>query len=148
MTITAIEDGFLAALEPLRAEGVRTLQSYADSGLEDIDDIAGTLRLLPAVLVVWGGLQVEQLNEMDADTEKVSILVCDRNMRGEESARRGDGASPGAYHWLDRCRALLRRRMVVSGYTPARLTASGLLAKAKGLVIYEQTHEIRRRTTV
>ena len=143
MDIAAIEDGFLAALEPLRAEGVRTLDSYAGSNIESIEDI---VRLFPAILVVWGGLRVTPLNETDTDVDIVNVLVCDRNLRGEGSARRGDAVSRGVYYWLGRCRALLNRKLPVAGYAPARITGSSPLIWENGrVIIYEQTYEIRQR---
>jgi phage gp37-like protein len=143
MDISAIEDAFLEALAPLKAEGLRTLDSYADEiGTAELE--TGTRRL-PAVFVVWAGGSVESVNQADLYTVQVLVLVCDQDLRGQKAARRGIGSSPGAYHWLDRCRALLNRARLLPGWTPARLLREGAVSADDRMVVYQQIYEMKAR---
>lgn len=143
LEISAIEDAFLNALQPLTAEGLRTLDSYADEvGTADLE---AATRRLPAVFVVWAGGSVESVNQADLYTVQVLVLVCDQDLRGQKAARRGIGPSPGAYHWLDRCRELLNRSRLLPGWTPARIVREGAMSADDRMVVYQQIYEMKAR---
>lgn len=142
--ISDIENGFIDTLEVLKTEGLKTLSSYSEVlRMSDVEDM---VRRYPAVYVVWNDLNARV--EKDAYQISVSVIVCDKNLRGDSSARMGDGVSLGVYYWLDRCRELLHRQSPVSGCTPARLVKESPLAAEKNVAIYQATYELTRRITM
>lgn len=146
-SIKAIEDAFLSALQPLADAGtVRTLESYG--GQLDAGELEEAAFRFPAAFVIWGGSEVAVENRTDQVRAAISLIVCDRSLRGEAAARRGAPESTGVYAILEQSRALLHRKAVVEGWTPARLTREAPLAydREGGLAVYEAVYEIRRRT--
>lgn len=141
--IISIEDAFLTALAPLQDVGLRTLASYADE--IGIDDLQRMVTRMPSVYVVWSGSEIRVVNQQDHYTARVLVLACDANLRGESAARRGDALFPGAYHWLDRCRALLHRRHVISGWSIARCQSEGILAADRQAVVCQAIYEVVTR---
>jgi|Deesub1362A_J573_1020465.scaffolds.fasta_scaffold01454_18 phage gp37-like protein len=140
-----IEDAFLSALEPLREAGtVRTLESYGGQ-LSEEELKKGTPRF-PAVYVIWGGTEIQEVNRLDQLRAQVSVIVCDRSLRGEAAARRGAPEAPGVYAVLEQARGLLHRRAVLAGWSTARLLREGPLAydREGGLAIYEAVYEVKR----
>lgn len=141
--IISIEDSFLAALAPVLNEGVRTLASYADE--IGIDDLQRMVSRMPTIYVVWGGSDIRIVNQQDHFVAKVLVLVCTASLRGESAARRGDILSPGAYHWLDRCRALLHRKHVIPGWSIARCQSESILAADRQAVVCQAVYEVVTR---
>ncbi len=142
--IKAIEDAFLAALAPLRDEGVRTLESYAEQ--IGVEDLRRMIQRMPAVYVVWAGSTVESANMVDTYSVKVLVLVCDQSLRGEGAARRGSaGGTPGAYHWIDRVRDLLHRRHLIQGFARVACASEGILAGDETAVVCQAVYEMTGR---
>ncbi len=156
--IADIEDAFLAALGLLlgtKDEGgewilppvVRALETYG--GQLDEEEIEKAALGFPAVYVIWSGSDLREVNRVDAVAVRVSVIFCDRNLRGETAARRGAPEAPGVYAVMDQARALLHRQRVLAspGWTTASLDREGPLAYTRegGLAIYEQVYEIKAR---
>jgi len=144
--IEAIEQGFITALEPLKDEGLRTLETYG--GQLNHDDLEKAAINYPAIFVWWGGAESVKSGGMKQDLVcDVSLLVCDRDLRGDASAR------SGVYAWLGRARDIFRDKLdavepVVSGWTPPMWVKEGVLAyskkrgTAKSFAVYEAVYRM------
>ena len=145
--VQTIEDAFVTALTPLKDAGtLRTLETYGGQLNEaDIEKI--TLRF-PAIYVVWGGSDIEQANRTDNLVARVSVLICEKSLRGQAEARRGATESPGVYALMEQARALLHRQFVLDGWTPARLVREAplLFDRDGGLAVYEAQYQMKTKT--
>lgn len=144
--IKDIEDGFLAALGQLVTAGaVRTLESYG--GQLDEERLEKETLRWPAVYVIWGGSEAKETNRMDALQARVSVIFCDRSLRGEAAARRGAAETSGLYSIMGQARGLLHRKRVLQGWAPASLEREGPLAytREQGIAIYEQLYVLRTK---
>ncbi len=143
--IKSIEDAFVQALTPLVDQGLRTLDSYAEH--LGVDDLRKMVSRVPAIYVVWSGSSIETINQVDQYASRVLVFVCDVNLRGQSAARRGDAVSPGAYAWMDKCRALLHRKHILQGWSPARCQSENILAADSSAVVLQAIYEIMTRVS-
>jgi phage gp37-like protein len=153
-SITTIENAFLTALAPLKDNGtIKTLATYGGelqlTAEKSAERIASLVKQFPAVFVAWDGAEIEWANEKDAVTIHMLVVVCDRNLQGEESARRGDVGNPGVYALLGECRTRLHRQYVVTGWPRVRLVDEQPLAydPTKSLAIYAARYQVNARLT-
>lgn len=121
-----LEDAALAALAPLKTEGLRTLATYA--GEMEIGDVEAITAWFPCIYAVAGGLTRQHVNRTSDARLELVLLVGDRNVRSHTAPARGDAASPGVYHLLRRVRDLIDGQPLVAGFSPFRGTGELPLA--------------------
>ncbi|MDX9785449.1 MAG: DUF1834 family protein [Desulfobacterales bacterium] len=138
-----IEDAALAALAPLRAEGVKSLDLYV--GQMEAEDIGQVTMLFPAVYVVAETLSMPENEQVTRPTVTLTLLIGDQNLRSGRAAVRGDGTSPGVYYLLERCRKLLHGKPIVPGWRTWRVTQETPLVYApkKGVCIFGAIYQSR-----
>lgn len=121
-----IENSILSALEPLRHQGVRTIEVYAGQ-LDGSDEFAKLIAQFPAILIGAGDLQIQPQNRTDLVSCDIDLIVADRHLRGPAAATRGDASSPGIYALLESIRGLLNDRNVIPGWSRPIWVAEGRL---------------------
>jgi phage gp37-like protein len=144
--IKAVEDAFITALEPLKTAGtIRTLETYG--GQLNAESLEQVTFNYPAVFAIWLGCDVTVVNRADVTTARMSVIVCDRSLRGEAAARRGSATNPGVYALLEEVRGVLHLKRVVEGWTPPVLRREAALAYVSegSPAVYEALYEIRAR---
>lgn len=138
--IAEIEDAFVDKLIALRQEGVRIVDSYAEE--LTAEDVRRLVQRLPGVFVIFGGLEIETINQVDHVKVEVLVIVCDANFRSGREAR------SGAYYWLDRVRSLLHRKKVIDGFAVARCKNERILSADKQIVVCGATYEVVGRISL
>jgi phage gp37-like protein len=107
--VSQIEVAIISTLKS--APGLSYLKTVDSYGGQFDDDIGEVIRAYPAVWVVFGGSGTPK----PYGTEKWKVpatfvtIVAARNVRDEESSRRGSSGEPGTYQMLDDVRAMLIR---------------------------------------
>ena len=137
------EDAILSALETLKDSGLKTLEPYAEQlNVEELADL--TIRF-PAIYVVVGGLRITERNRVDRKDLAVTLLVCDRNVRGSMAATRGDVSSPGVFELLRLARECLHRKKLAAGWPHLSCTGEDVLAfwPKIGLCIYGANYKTK-----
>ncbi|MDW7643449.1 MAG: hypothetical protein SCI25_00240 [Desulfuromonadales bacterium] len=87
MTYAEIEDQCHAALEPLKAEGLKTLKSY---GGEFSPDSFGLFPItFPALMYCVTGFENEVRGSLDVQDLEIEVYAAARDLRGEDEARQG-----------------------------------------------------------
>lgn len=140
-----LEQIVLDTLEPLKAQGVKTLELYAGQAeADDIEELAKLTLLFPCVYVVATGLALTWKDRYDEEDIGIMLLIGDRNLRGTEAARLGDSTSMGVYEILEATEALLHRQKIhPSGAMFLRSAAPLYLAPKKGLCFYAARYEFK-----
>ena len=140
-----LEQIVLETLEPLKDQGVKTLELYAGQAeAEDIEELAKMTFLFPCVYVVATGLALTWKSRNDEEDIGIMLLVGDRNLRGTEAARLGDSTGMGVYEILEATEALLHRQKIhPSGVMRLRSAAPLYLAPKKGLCFYAAKYEFK-----
>jgi phage gp37-like protein len=142
----ALEQAAIAALQPLRESGLKTLDVYAGQAeADDIEELARMTALFPCIYVVATGLIVETKNRFDEEDVGLMLLVGDKNLRGTDAARLGDANSTGVYGLLSLSRDLLHRKVLAQGWAVTILekTTPLFLAPKKGICIYAAHYRTR-----
>jgi len=148
--ITDIEDAFLARCNrsrrlkrcapwPPTAESCSSMRKPAPNVSKRWCSNSGNIRGLD-------GAEVERVNQEDIIIMHLTVLVCDRNLRGEEAARRGSPGSSGVYVLLEECRNRLHRQFLLTGWTQAVLEDEQPLAydPQNNLAVYAARYVIKR----
>lgn len=136
VTIEDIEDGFIAAFEPLRTSiGVRDIKSY-QAELATEEEIGRAIRILPAILVVYGGSVFEEHGSRKLEKLRFLVFVCDKNLRGEAGARRGSTENPGTYAMLAAVRDAVVGQQFGLEIHPVKLGPANAVYLGKGVSIY------------
>jgi len=137
------EDAVLAALEPLKSSGVRTIEPY--SGQLDVEELEEVTIRFPCIYVIAGPIKSTIKNKLDESVISLTLIVGDRNLRGSASVTRGDTTSPGVYNILKDARGIIHRQRMINGWTPLFLKSEDVLAyaPASGICIYAATYEMR-----
>lgn len=140
-----LEQVVLGVLEPLKSQGIRTLELYAGQAeAEDIEELAKMTFLFPCIYVVATGLLLTHKDRYDEEDIGIMLLIGDRNLRGTEAARLGDSTSMGVYGILEGTEALLHRKKIHSSGVMLLRSASPLyLAPKKGLCFYAARYEFK-----
>jgi len=136
VTIEDIEDGFIAAFEPLKISvAVRDIKSY-QAELATEDEIKRAARILPAILVVYGGSVFEEHGSRKLEKLRFVIFVCDKNLRGEAGARRGSTENPGTYAMLAAVRDAVVGQQFGLEIHPVRPGPVNAVYMDKGVSVY------------
>jgi phage gp37-like protein len=140
-----LEQIILDTLEPLKAQGIKTLDLYAGQAeAEDIEELARMIRLFPCVYVIATGLVLVHKDRYDEEDIGVMLIIGDKNLRGTEAARLGDSTSMGVYDILEKTEGLLHRQKIhSSGTMLLRSAAPMYLAPKKGLCFYAARYEFK-----
>lgn len=146
-TLAQIEDGILATLNqvPISAY-IRTIDSYHGELEGEIDSI---ILRFPAIFVAFEGADYEaRTTSGRVQSAEVSffVLVCDRNLRGNKAARRGEAGSVGTYRMLEDVRGLLlgKRPATLPNLAPFQLSRETDEANRKDLSIYSALYVTRQ----
>ena len=141
-TIEQIEDAFITALDPLKASlGVRDIKTYQGE-LDNEDEIAKALKIMPAVLLVYGGSLFADHGNRKLETMKFLLFVCDKNLRRESEARRGGAINPGTYSMLNGVRDLLCNQQAgLINITPVNLVREDPVWFGRGVTVYLAEYE-------
>ncbi len=140
-TIEQIEDAIIEALNPLKATlAVRTIRSY-QAELSSEEDIARAARLLPAILVVYGGSEYADHGSRKVEKMTFALFVCDKNLRSEDEARRGGAGNPGTYAMLRAVRDLLYGQRLSLDIFPLDLLREMAVWFDKGITVYSAEYE-------
>jgi hypothetical protein len=138
MDYAQLETAVLLLLEPLRNDGVKTLQGY---GGEFSEDSFGQFPLnYPAGLVSVPGLRNEVAGGVDRETIDVVFAAAAKDLRGDDKARHG------VYQVMTAARELLHRKMV-PGFGVLLLESESLTgySKALGLCVMQGNYKLRRQ---
>ena len=138
-----LENAVIAALEPLKDAGLKTLETY--SGQLDVDDIEAVTFQFPCVYVVVPDLSLIDVNRYDKYRMELTLIIGDRNVRGNAAAARGDASSPGVYALLETIRGKLHRQKIMDGWTPLALKSESSLVYAPkaSICLYTAAYETR-----
>jgi phage gp37-like protein len=129
--LTVLENAVLAALAAVLGSRVRTIQSYQGDYLADL---RGEARRLPAVLLVLSQSRSEQVTAGSCDlTLDFTVLVADRQLRGEAGGRRQDG---GVYQILEAVRQALWHQDLGLEILPFSLVREEPLVSTRELLVY------------
>ena len=142
-----LEQAAIAALQPLTASGLKTLEVYAGQAeADDIEELTRMTAFFPCIYVVATGMIVETKSRHDDEDVGLMLIVGDKNLRGVDAARLGDANSPGVYDLLERSRALLHRKIIATGWPTLRLEKAVplYLAPKKGICIYAAHYRVSR----
>ena len=141
-----LEDAVIAALEPLKAQGLKTLAPY--SGELEAEDIIGLTRLFPCVYVLAGGMSVSGEGNNSRVQIELTAFVGDRNVRGPAAAAREGTTGLGVYGVLEAARECLHGRKMLPGWLPMMLGEEAPLVYApkQGVCIYTATYKTRNLT--
>ena len=138
-----LEDAVLTALESMTSVSVRTIEPYA--GQLEVDDLTRITARFPCIYVIADGLRVVRKNSIDECTMSLMLLIGDKNYRSNSASARGDTIAPGIYAILEAVRGVLHRKKLLTGWSPAYLTAEEPKGyePRKGLCLYTATYEIQ-----
>jgi len=138
-----LENAVIAALEPLKDAGLKTLETY--SGQLNVDDIEAVTFQFPCVYVVVPDLSLIDVNRYDKYRMELTLIIGDRNVRGSAAAARGDASSPGVYSLLKATRSKLHRIKILTGWTPLTLKSEYSLVYAPdaNICLYAAMYETR-----
>ncbi len=115
-----MEDAALAALAPLKNEGVRDLDIYV--GQFEVEKLEDLQARFACVYVSAGEIKMPD-GPASRPRLGFTLLVGDQNRRSARAAVRGDGSGPGVYAILKRSRDLLHQKKLISGWRTFQLEA-------------------------
>ncbi len=147
---TEIEDALIAVLAPLHSDqggDVRKIAGY--QGELDSENLTQFVIQFPAILVAFAG----SAYKMDAYPYMIeeltyTILIADRNMRGNEAARKGAPRTVGTYTLMRQVRQLLHgKRLDLSMATsdPLTIVREVALVNTKTVSIYSAEYLVRQK---
>ena len=138
-----LEDAVITALEPLKAQGLRTLETY--TGQVEVDELEEITVRFPCIYVMVTDLKLNVKNRSDIIEMGVSLIVGDRNLRGSGAAARGDATSPGVYDLLKAARDALHKKYLLTGWIPLMMTKEEpiIYAPKQSICLYEAMYEIK-----
>jgi len=108
-TITEIEDAIINELKA-KLTYLQTCKSLGEALTHDAADLA--VRVPAAYVVYEGGRYDHVMSGTQDHFMNFAVIVVAKNLRGEAEARRGQGATKGAYDLLDEVRAALSNNAV------------------------------------
>lgn len=115
-----MEDAILAALAPLKSEGIKELDLYV--GQFDVEKLEDLLPRFACIYITAGQLQMPESEPAGRVKLGATLLVGDQNRRSARAVLRGDAQRRGVYHWLARCHELLHRQKLISNWKAFRLS--------------------------
>jgi phage gp37-like protein len=138
LTLAQIEDALLATLQVSATLGsyCKTIESYAGQLEEDLDTMV--IRT-PACFVMLSSSSAQaRTNRQQEKFVTFSLLLLDRNARGNRAARRGDLASIGVYTMLHDAQVLLvGNTLGLTEFHPLLLQQETAVLNTKSLALYD-----------
>lgn len=140
-----IEDGALAALAVLDAEGLKTRDVYA--GQLNAADLEEMIIQFPCVFVIADDLSHRTVNRYGDYDLTLTVITGDRNLRGSGAVTRGDASSPGIYKLLELARVALKDKKIAAGWAPLEFRGDGCLVYApeESVCLYVSRYLTKRR---
>jgi hypothetical protein len=140
-----LEQIVLDVLDPLKAQGLKTLELYAGQAeAGDIDELARMTVFFPCVYVVATGLTLTWKSRHDDEDIGIMLIIGDRHLRGTGEARLGDANALGVYALLEMTEEKLHRQKIhESGHLRLASAAPIYLAPKKGLCFYAARYEFK-----
>jgi len=136
--IRDIEDGLLAAIgaDPALKGYLKTLESYQGHLEQDVGHLAWKF---PAVFVMFSGAVYKPLTQFEEEADFTFALLCvAQTLRGNATARRGDGSAIGTYTILGDLRKLLvGNTLDLADVLPLWLHQETAVLNTKAMSIYE-----------
>lgn len=137
--IETIEDAIISAIEAITAVSIRTVKTY--QGQLDEKDIKELTAPLPAVYVVYGGSRFTPHGDRKVENIIFDLLVCDKNLRSEEEARRGGTGNPGTYAMLQAVRdAICGSQVGLAELSPLNIQSQTPVWFDGGVSIYDAAY--------
>ena len=144
LTLIEIENALLKTIRESATIGLlkhggysRTIESYGGQFELALDEV---IILYPCVFVALAEETIEPLTQQgssDVHPSTWTVLVADRNLRGNAAARRGDVQNPGAYQMMDDARNLLQGHALgLIGFDRLQLTKRTALLQQRDLAVY------------
>ena len=133
-----LEQVILTVLEPLKAQGIKTLELYAGQVDSDgMKELAKTTAKFPCIYVLAAGFSLVNKIKYDEEDIMVMLIIGERNLRGSDAAKLGDANSLGVYDILELTESKLHRKKIHESGS-MRLTGSAplFLAPKKGICFY------------
>ncbi|WP_457571306.1 phage protein Gp37 [Desulfovulcanus sp.] len=124
-----------------RVQGVRTVRSYG--GEFSPDSIGQELIQYPAILPCVVEAEFEPVNLKDKVEPIIKVYLADKNLRGQESARRGDATSVGVYYLQQEARKALNRKPILGGVLFLKKQKVIYYSKSLGLCVAEQIYTLK-----
>jgi len=144
-TITEIENAIVDELKT-RLIYLQTCKSLGEALTHDAADLAIQV---PAAYVVYEGGRYDHI--MSGTQDRVmnfSVIVTAKNLRGEAEARRGQGATKGAYDLLDDVRAALSDNSVGLAIDPLLPVDENAIENTENAAVYAIRFATRVRFTL
>jgi len=141
-TIEQIEAAVIQALEPLRQSlGIREVKTYQGE-IDSEDDLKSLARRFPAIYVIYGGSRYPEQGVVTREVIDIHVIVCDRNLRSADAARRGGAANPGTYAMLAAVRDRLHgQKAGLGGLVSFRLLEEAPVWYGRGVSIIAARYE-------
>lgn len=143
----AIEDAIISALSPLhQGQGgdVKKIAGY--QGELDEDNLTQFIVQFPAILVAFGGsIYKEDAFPYMVEEMTYSLLINDRNMRGNEAARRGSPLTPGTYSLMQQVREKLHGKTLGLQVYPLVVLRETAIVNTKTVSIYSAEYMVKQK---
>lgn len=142
ITIETIEDAIITQLETLIEDEdftVKIIKTY--QGELESSDIERISTFFPAIYIVYGGSYYEDHGSRRVEFMTFHLLVCDKNLRAEEEARRGGDQNPGTYTMLDFVRESLYGQQLGLQIYPLKLISQTSIWFGNGISVYGAQYE-------
>ena len=142
-----IEDAIISSLAPLhQGQGgdVKKIAGY--QGELDEDNLTQFIVQFPAILVAFGGsIYKEDAFPYMVEEMTYSLLINDRNMRGNEAARKGSPLTAGTYSLMQQVRDNLHGKRLGLSIDPLVLLRETALVNTKTVSIYSAEYMVKQK---
>lgn len=143
-----VEDAIISQLQPLLIENdgpVRVIRGYQGE-VENEEQIKKHLVNFPSIFVVWLASSCEDAGRLAyRETMRYCLVVADKCLRNESSARKGGLSNPGTYTLLQNIRDILNNsRLTIDNVVlpPLKLDGEYSLYYAPGVSVYGAFYRI------
>jgi phage gp37-like protein len=129
----AIEDAIVSELESALPY-LRKVETYAGQ----VEDLTGLFVIpSPSVFVVYAGTEPLHVDNLTVEEDTTfTLLVVTKNLRGEEEARKGDGAKRGAYEVMEDVKAVLVNNTLGMDVEALRWLRTNLVLSGEQATVY------------
>ena len=136
-TIPQLEDALLARIKEALPQ-LKTVETFGGDSLEELRQIAFRFPAVYAVLREQKPADdLREFGDVYGSRATFDLLVCCRNLRGEEGGRRGSG---GAYELLEGLRAALVGQTLGLAILPVEFDGEEAALIEKEMVVYKATY--------
>jgi len=147
LTHTDIENMIVVALQPLHIENdgkVRVIKTY-QGDLETEEQVRKALSLFPGLFVSWAGAGYRNAGCCQyVEEDLYCIMVADKSLRGDGSARHGSITNPGVYTLLDQVRQELNNHVLSAALSPMEIDSERPLYFSPGVSVYGAYYKLEQ----